>query len=308
MFGQKLLILLLFSALTFAQDSIKVSLFNEDINQFLNVRDFTMSKDGKEAFFTIQDINGKISQIASLTKRNGIWSDPKLLPINDTFSYLEPFLSEDGKRLFFVSDRPIDKASKSKKDFDIWYVERNSKNERWSKPINIGPPVNTKGDEFYPTQSTNKNLYFTLDAPDGIGKDDIYFAEWNGERYTTPVILNGNVNSEGYEFNAFISKDEKFLLYTKYNSDDGYGSGDLYISKQDASGNWQAAENLGNQINSEYMEYCPFYDEQNKMLYFTSRRSSLVPKDFKNINDLKAYLNEGENGLSKIYSVRLDLE
>src|SRR5690606_1893054 len=166
--------------------------------------------------------------------------------------------------------------------------------------------VNSELDEFYPTLSENGNLYFTLDSPNGMGKDDIYFSPWNGKSYTAPVLLNDKVNSDGYEFNAFISKDESFLLYTKYNAKGGLGSSDLYISKKDSEGNWQEAENLGEKINTVSMEYCPVYDQKTNTLYFTSRRNKLSPKNFKNITEYQKYLNS-ENGLSKIYKVGIDL-
>lgn len=251
---------LLISGIASAQE--EVTLFYKKLNQFLNVRDFCISENGNEAFFTIQSPDSKISQLAYLTKENKEWSEPVLMPFCDENMYMEPFLTYDGKRLFFVSDRPNNSSTDGKKNFDIWYVERKSQNDKWSEPINLGSPVNTEFDEFYPTLSQNGNLYFTMEAPTGMGKDDIYMSQWNGKSYDTPVLLNDNVNSDGYEFNAFISKDESFLLYTKYNAAGGLGSGDLYISRKDAQGNWQQAENLGEKINTVAMEYCPFYDQK----------------------------------------------
>lgn len=294
---------LLISGFLSAQET-EVSLFDKKLNQFLNVRDFCISEKGNEAFFSIQSLDGKISQIAFITKEKTEWTEPILMPFCDENMYLEPFLTYDGKRLFFVSDRPNNSSKDAKKNFDIWYVERKNPKEKWSEPINLGSPVNSELDEFYPTLSENGNLYFTLDSPNGMGKDDIYFSQWNGKSYTAPVLLNDKVNSDGYEFNAFISKDESFLLYTKYNEEGGLGSGDLYISKKDSKGNWQQAENLGNTINTTSMEYCPFYDEKTKTLYFTSRRNKLSPKNFKNITEFQDYLNS-ENGLSKIYKVKI---
>lgn len=297
--------LLLISGMVAAQEP-EVTLFDKKLNQFLNVRDFCISEKGNEAFFSIQSLDGKISQIAFITKEKTEWSEPVLMPFCDENTYLEPFLTYDGKHLFFASDRPNDHSKDGKKNFDIWYVERKNPKEKWSEPINLGSPVNSELDEFYPTLSENGNLYFTLDSPNGMGKDDIYFSQWNGKNYTAPVLLNDKVNSDGYEFNAFISKDESFLLYTKYNEEGGLGSGDLYISKKDSKGNWQQAENLGNTINTTSMEYCPFYDEKTKTLYFTSRRNKLSPKNFKNITEFQDYLNS-ENGLSKIFKVKIQL-
>ncbi len=299
-----LLALFLFlSGFLSAQEPV-VSLFDKALNQFLNVRDLCISDNADEAFFSIQSMDGKISQIAFITKENEVWSAPVLMSFCDENMYMEPFLTYDGKRLFFVSDRPNHSSKEGKKNFDIWYVERKSQKDNWSEPINLGSPINTELDEFYPSVSLNGNLYFTLEAPNGMGKDDIYRSQWDGKNYLPPTLLDDSINSDGYEFNAFISKDESFLLYTKYNAAGGFGSGDLYLSKKDEQGNWQPAENLGNIINTVAMEYCPFYDEKTKTLYFTSRRNKLSPKSFNTITELQEYLNS-ENGLSKIYKVQI---
>ncbi len=290
-----------------AQNENEVLQFDKILNQFHNVRDFCISSNGNEAFITLQSPNGKISQLATIKKKKNEWTEPKLLPFCDSNMYLEPFLSYTGNRLFFVSNRPLSDSISRKKNFDIWYVDRNNSNEKWSEPKNIGNPINSELDEFYPSVSENNNLYFTMDSPNGLGKDDIYFCKWEVNKYLAPVLLNENINSNGYEFNAFISKKEDFLLFTKYNKKGGQGSGDLYISKKNIEGKWQKSINLDTPINTKYMEYCPFYDEKNEILYFTSKRQNSSPKKFKDISDFKKYIEESENGLSKIYMISIKL-
>lgn len=299
-----LLFLLLWMVGT-AQNSVAV--FDKKLDVFQNVRDFAISSAGDEAFFTVQSPVEGISQIVYVKKSGNEWSAPELLPFCDQFQYLEPFLTVDAMRLYFVSDRPIG-SDTERKDMDIWYVQRPSKTSPWSNPINAGPPLNTSLNEFYPSVASNGNMYFTQDSPKGLGRDDIYFCKWNGTEYEPPVLLNQNVNSAGYEFNAFVSPAEDFLLFTKYNEKDGFGSGDLYISRKDQDGTWQKAVNLGPGVNTKFMEYCPFYHQKSQTLYFTSRRNSLTPKRFANTADLQRYISEGENGLSKIYKVVLKLD
>ncbi|GAA4238492.1 hypothetical protein GCM10022291_29160 [Postechiella marina] len=303
-----LILLVLISKLLWAQNENDIIQFNNILNQFNNVRDFCISADGNEAFFTIQSPNGKISQLATIKKEDNTWLEPELLPFCDSFMYLEPFLSMHEKRLFFASNRPLNDSFAEKKDFDIWYVDRDSKKGKWSEPKNIGKTINSESDEFYPTISDNNNLYFTKDAPNGFGKDDIYFCKWEDGKYLAPVLLNKNINSAGYEFNAFVSKKEDFILYTKYNTEDGQGSGDLYISKKELDGTWGKSKNIGVPINTKFMEYCPFYDEKNQILYFTSKRQDIKPKKFKSILDFKKYTEESKNGLSKIYMTPFCIE
>lgn len=282
-----------------------IELVSAELNKFQNVRDFCISSNEDEAYFTIQSPNQDLSQIVCV--KNKKWDNPLLLPLCDNHSYMEPFLSNDGNRLYFASDRPKSDSTTLNGDFDIWYVERKDKSAEWSKPINMGSQVNSNNNEFYPTLADNGNLYFTMESKDGLGKDDIYFCELKGKEYSKPVLLNKNINSEGYEFNAFISKDEQILIYTKYNTKDGFGSGDLYIAKKDKTGAWKTAENMGNVINTKYMEYCPFYDNQTQILYFTSKRNNLTPKKFDNLLQYQNYISETENGLSKLYKCKIKL-
>lgn len=290
-----------------AQDVPGITVVDEQLNEFLNLRDFCVSKDGEEAYFTVQSPDESIAQIAVMHRSPEGWAAPELLSFCDSNRYMEPFLSDNGLRLYFASDR-MEPGSKALKNFDIWYVERETRHSPWSLPVNPGKPVNSTYNEFYPTLSRNGNLYYTMDAPSGMGKDDIYCCAWNGKKFAAPQLLDATVNSEGYEFNAFISPDERFLLYTRYKAADGYGSGDLYIARRDEKGNWLPAENLGNTINTDQMEYCPFYDEANQILYFTSRRNTLLPQNFTDLDDFQYYVKGGGNGLSKIYRIQIQLQ
>lgn len=292
----------------FGQVEGNVEPVNEKLDRFLNVRDLCISDDHNELYFSVQSPFQEISQIAVMKKSGNQWSEPQLMGFSNTYSDLEPFLSPDQKRLYFVSNRPLKTSDMSAKDFDIWYIERKDLSSAWSEPVNMGKPVNSERDEFYPSLSSNHNLYFTSEAPGGMGKDDIYLCSWDGKAYAEPVPLSANVNSSGMEFNAFVSRNENFLLFTKYNSEGGLGSGDLYLSKKDKAGNWGKAENLGKDVNTKFMEYCPFYDEKEGMLYFTSRRNSLQPQKFKDLQEFDRIIRGSENGLSKIYKVKFSLK
>lgn len=299
----KILIVLLFHTIISLGQEVMIAA--PELNKYHNIRDFCISSDENEVYFTIQSPNQELSQIVVV--KNKKWNKPILLPFCDGYSYLEPFLSNDGNKLYFASNRPKSQTDTTKSNFDIWYVERKNNTSNWSEPINIGHPVNTENDEFYPTLADNGNLYFTMDSKSGLGKDDIYCCIWNGSVYSKPILLNTNINSEGYEFNAFIAKDERFIIYTKYNSKDGFGSGDLYISKKDENNQWKLAENMGDTINTKYMEYCPFYDGNTNTLYFTSKRASLVSRKFKDIEDYLKTITGNENGVSKIYKYKLKI-
>ncbi len=196
---------------------------------------------------------------------------PRLLPpFSGQYADLEPCFSPDGQQLYFVSNRPI--QGNKTKDFDIWRMSRTATG--WSQPVNLGSPVNTEADEFYPSVARSGTLYFTAAYRRGVGKEDIYAARWNGSNYEEPQPLDAAINSMGYEFNAFVSADEQYILFTAYGRADDMGGGDLYLSKKNRNGQWQPAQNL-RLINSGKLDYCPSLSPDGKILFFTSERMDL---------------------------------
>lgn len=299
------IVLCFISTMLFAQKTQEVTIAFPELNDLLNVRDVCLSNNGNECYFTMQSPNQTISVIATMKKVKGIWLQPQLLNFTKEFSDLEPHLSPNNLRLYFASNRPLNDTSKSAKDYDIWYVQRTEIDSPWQKPINIGSPVNTAFDEFYPCITTNENLYFTSERKTGLGYDDIYVSKQNGNNFSEPILLDTTINTKVMEFNSFVSRDERFMIFTKYNTKDGYGSGDLFITYKTENGTWGLPQNLGNTINTKAMEYCPFYDEVKKVLYFTSRRNTIQPKQFNNFRALKNYISTQPNGLSKIYKISI---
>ena len=285
-----------------AQDSNSaIPAIQEIFKQFDNVRDFTLSNSGDEAYFTGQSPLAEVSVIFKISKINGSWQKPKLVPFSGKSNDLEPFLSPDNLRLYFVSNRQLyDTASQL--NYDIWYVERKALSDAWSEPVNLGPTINTQYDEFYPSVAHNGNLYFTSVRPGMDGKDDIFFSKWENGQYAEPATLSDSVNTDGYEYNAFISPDESYLIFGAYNRPDGLGSGDLYISFY-REGQWTKGKNLGNSVNSKWMDYCPFV--VGDTLFFTSKRV----KEFGKGLEIDSYDNfvervvVYENGLSRIYQL-----
>lgn len=271
-------------------------------SKFSNVRDFTMNNEENEAYFSLQSPGRELSVIMKIKNVNGIWNDPEISSFSGQYTDLEPFLSPDNLRLYFASNRPISKDSTTTKDFDIWYVERKSTHSTWSEPINIGAPVNTQADEFYPSVAKNNNLYFTCIIDSLDSSDDIFKSEWRNNSYSKPQLLGNGVNTKGAEFNAFIAPDESYLIFGGWLRPDGVGAGDLYISKFN-DGEWLNAVNLGPEINSKQTDFCPFVLNSN--LYFTSRRSNVSMKEggFESVDVLLNEINKYDNGLSRIYMV-----
>lgn len=300
------LLLLVCSTLCQAQE-IPAPFMPEIVSKFPNVRDIAISPDGKEIIFSAQSVMGTLSALISIKMEDDGWSEPKIVTFSGQYFDIEPFFSSDGLRLYFASNRPLSNSDNKPKDFDIWYVKRINSHSTWSNPINLGSPINTEHNEFYPSLASNGNLYFTLDNPELNRKDDIYFSEFKNGEYLKPIALSGAINSEGYEFNAFVAPNESYLIFTCYQRNDGFGSGDLYISYKLPTGKWDTAKNMGKIINSNKMDFCPFVDPKSKTLFFTSKLDNT--KTFFNssisMDTFMKELNKYDNGSSRLYSVTI---
>jgi Tol biopolymer transport system component len=285
----------------------KVALFAEGlVSDGMNNRDITISPDGNEMFYTIQQKDFMVSTIVRLQKKNGRWSVPEVASFSGKYNDLEACFSPDGNRIWFCSNRPSS-ANDTTKDFDIWFVNRAAGG--WSEPVHAGFVINTPGNEFYPSVARNGNLYFTAEFKEGKGKEDIVMCELKDGAYLPPVSLPEAINSKGYEFNAFVDPDEQFILFTAYGRADDMGKGDLYISKKDKSGNWLPARNLGPQINSKYLDYCPYVSPDKKVFFFSSNRPLYKTpfdekQDYKHISGM---LKGAGNGLDDVYWVEYDV-
>ena len=270
------------------------------ISTSLNERDFAISPDGKEIYFTVSTPKSSFQTIVFCKKvQEGWWTQPEVVSFAGEYSDLEPAFSADGQTLFFASNRPV--SGTKQKDFDIWKVSRSGSG--WGTPVNLGTTVNTEADEFYPSVAKSGNLYFTAAYRGGVGKEDIYVSNFSSNTYQKPVALDTGVNSKLYEFNAFVTPDEQYILFTSFGRKDDTGGGDLYISAKDASGKWKPAKNL-KEINSRQLDYCPYVSPDGKSLFITSDRHELPSTfagsktNYKGIQDISS---DPLNGTGNIY-------
>ena len=274
------------------------------IGKLNNVRDFTISPNGNEAYFTVMSPASEVTLIVRIEKSKNKWSEPEIASFSGKHTDFEAAFSPNGLRLYFSSNRPLDDNG-NRKDFDIWYVERSNPKAKWSQPKNIGAPVNTTGNEFYPSIAESGNLYFTTIKPESKSQDDIYVSEWNGTAYKEPKALSDAINTSHSEFNAYVSPDESFIIYTHFNFRDRRGNGDLHISYKGDNDTWSKAVSLGDQINSDKVDYCPFVHLESETLYFTSKRDGYTSGEqgYTDYKTLLKQLNRYDNGSSRVYKV-----
>ena len=294
------LLIVLLNFLSFAQQKAAAFL-PEVFENYPNVRDFTMSPDGQEIYFRVDDLKSRIALISFMKKTKDGWTRPESVSFTGKYRDLEAAFSPDGKRLYFVSNRPIHKDSVNPKDYDIWYVNKTEKG--WSEPKNIGFPINTSAHEFYPSITNKGDIYFTAEREGAIGREDIFVSRFKDGHYQEPTSLKGALNTKYFEFNAYVAPDETYIIFSGQRPKEGKGRGELYISYNE-NGNWSEGKLL-EKINSEYLDFCPFVDKSSGKLYFTSQKTDVqrTYKEALNLNSFLKMYEQSSKGLNRIYSI-----
>ncbi|KAF2331385.1 OmpA family protein [Flavobacterium daemonense] len=140
---------------------------------------------------------------------------------NKDYSVGHPALSEDGKWLFFASDMPGGVGQT-----DLYYVKI-AADGTMSSPVNLGPKINTLGNEVFPYFRNNK-LYFSSDGHYGYGDLDVYESNLLADgTFSTPVNLGPPINSNKDDFSFIIDNTDTYG-YVSSNRAGGKGDDDIY--------------------------------------------------------------------------------
>ncbi|UKT65650.1 OmpA family protein [Pedobacter mucosus] len=196
---------------------------------------FTRQIDENEDFWTSQFVNSS-------------WSLAKPLSTKiNTQNYNEgaQTISPDGKYLFFTGCNRPDGLGRC----DIYVSHREGKD--WSKPYNVGKPINSEYWESQPAISPDgRTLYFISNRPGGFGGYDIWKSTITDDaKWGAAINLGPEINTPFDENTPFIHADGK-TLYFSSNGWPGFGNKDIYYSRIDNQGKWQKPVNIGFPINS----------------------------------------------------------
>jgi Tol biopolymer transport system component len=272
--------------------STPLLLFPELIASSLDEYNGTFSPEGKEFFFTTNTPSKGIICVTRLGENNS-WSTPKIASFSGVFSEYDPLFSPDGKRLYFSSERAINKEDSSHKT-NIWFVEKTDSN--WSEPSYL--ELEMQG-TYYSSITKNGDVSFNI-----WDTGDMYKASQTNDGFkidTLPAVLNSR-NGEG---DPFISPAEDYLIFRGYNN--SLGQGDLYISYP-VNGQWTDPENLGEPINSNAHEMCPYVTLDGKYFIFSSSRieSRYPSQPNATLEQTRQKHHEYDNGLLNIYYISAD--
>jgi hypothetical protein len=219
--------------------------------------------DGKALYFT-RRIDNKPNILFTEEGKNG-WSVPKPAPFASEFMDHEPFVTYDGKRLFWGSERPTPEGEEK---YAIWYVDRTETGE-W------GNPNFFRFDAMYVTATREGNLYFT-----GFDKaGDIFRMGYSAGKYQEAENVGVPINTEKNELHPLIAPDESWVIYDPW--DESYGP---YISFRLSDGSWTNPMRMDEKL--QMNGYAFLISPDSKYLFFSSE-GDIYWVDAKIIEELK---------------------
>lgn len=277
------------------------------ISNHLPNRDLCINKQRTEIYFRVQDPAQKLSSIAFIMKKNGVWSSPQLLEFskNANYQFMEPALSYDDQTLYFVTNMPASKKGKGI-DMNIWKATRQE--GCFSKIEMLGKNVNTIGDEYFPSPTVDGSLYLTRNEK-GEKESRIYKAEFKQNSFQNLEFLPPSINCGTDRFNAFVDPEENYLIISSYGMKDQIGNCDYYIFFRDEQTNqWSEPINMGATINlPNGAGWSAYVDKQKENLFFMySPREADNDLLQINYNDYLKMAKSYKYSKSNIYWIKTD--
>lgn len=270
------------------------------VSRGLFERDFTISPDGTEIFYSVMSRSYSVIVTSKLTDNR--WSKPEVAGFSGSTEYFdaEPHITPDGKRLMFLSTR----APKGMEQKEGWYYQNiwvcDKTDNGWSEPYNLGTPVNTDGGEYFPSVTNNGTLYFTKEL--SSGEQYIYRSKLVNGKYQEPERLPEQINRTKSQYNACISPDESYIILCTNISDSTSRRTDYVISYRYDNETWSEPELLKNNINYPGSHaLSPYITPDGKYLFFSQARKSDKTVKRYNTKDMYKAINEPQNGNSDIY-------
>lgn len=197
--------------------------------------------------------------------------------VNTTASEYVPVISSDEQTMIFTyrGDKSVgglQNAYNQPDPMGIYYEDvfiTYKENGNWVTPSSIGERINTNvHDAAIAVSNDGQKLFVYRD--NGYDNGDIYLSKLDGDGWTTPEKLQGDVNTFYWEGSCALSADEK-TLYFSSEAAGGFGGKDLYKATLMQDGTWRNVQNLGSGINTPFDDDAPFIHPDGKTLIYSSK-------------------------------------
>jgi hypothetical protein len=235
----------------------------------------SISTDGLEMFFNSNRPNGHGEFDLWVTTRATIenqWGEPVNLGsiVNTSDQDGGPFISADGLSLYFTSTRPGGYGS-----WDVWVTMRATREDEWSTPMNLEPPVNTFEEDRNGSISVDGlTLFFASKRTGSLGSNDLWVTnrDTTNDPWSEPVSLGPTVNTSSDDVAPRISPDGRLLFFMSDRAG-GYGFYDVWVTRRATKDDdWGVPVNLGPPVNTLDFDAAANISANGSTLYFMSGR------------------------------------
>ncbi|GAB4318544.1 MAG: OmpA family protein [Bacteroidales bacterium] len=168
--------------------------------------------------------------IYKVKKSGRSFGEPELVNLggDSTSAIGHPTLTEDEKMIIFAADFPNGYGGK-----DLWYATRKSKSDEFGVPKNLGPVINTAGDELFPFLRSDSVLYFASNGHIGMGLLDIFKSTYSNGKWSVPENMGYPINSNADDYGIIFNKEaEEEGFFTSGRKENGFerarGGDDIY--------------------------------------------------------------------------------
>jgi len=249
-----------------------------------SLNDYNLSLDAQERLvvFARSEAEFKKARIFLARRTRNGWSEPAPIGFSDGRNAdSDPWLTPDGRTLYFISDRAAPGREEGRTDYDIWRSTKTGKG--WPPPERLGPEVNGRGQELGPELHEGV-LYFSSARRNGIGGLDIYRARQKGAAFETATLLEGPFNSRESDSDFTLSRSGRSAMFWRSLE----GRGIIHISYADKGG-WSEPRPLPANVNIGPFNFTPSFSRDGRRVRYASTLE-----------------REGQaSGLADIYEARL---
>jgi len=267
--------------------------FNSLAEEQLKLGMYADAAKNLKTFLTYKTTNLQLVERAKQNLKNALFAEKEILnpvpfnpinlssSVNSRFEEYLPTITADEQTLIVTVRAPKDTTKEMAADNQLYedFYESKFENGTWKKRTNIGPPINSYGNEGAQSISPDgQMLFFTscaevtgdyADGRKGLGSCDIFYSIKIGNKWSKPRNIGAPINSKYWESQPCISPDGTTLYFVS-NRTGGKGKEDIYYSKLTNDGTWGTPVNLGDSINTNGSDISPFIHPDNETFYFSS--------------------------------------
>lgn len=213
-------------------DLDKPTAFSLNLTTSIHEGPLTFNSTGDKVYFSRNNTeNGKIlegedgkvkSQLMSSSRTGEEWSKAEELPFNSNdYNIIHPTIGVDNDQLIMASDMPGGYGG-----YDLYISEKVG--DSWTFPQNMGPEINSDGNEIFPFLHADGMLYFASSKSGGKGGLDLYYTiKLDGSNWVNPVNMGDQFNTSYDDFSLIVDRDKKNGYFSS-DRPGGKGGDDIY--------------------------------------------------------------------------------